>query len=249
MKRCEECVSMNVSLVVTAIDDFTNKPISGSTIRVWIDGENPSIPKQEGYYVFVGLRRKMVTVNLEGGMYYKQSITIDTEQYQDKVLKLRMIPNRSYPIPYNTTCVSGTDMPGSKLFAYQEKMPIPYKLLYNYEKADSEIAIFHPEEIDIEGKTLLIREKGKDKGELFAISELTDGEKRRYTLVNQLSKSYKKIGTTIYPLYVIDVDENGEFYLPISGMRGGKENFIFFHEGGEETEIELIAGQVNRITL
>lgn len=248
--ECKERMTIQVSLVVAAVDDFNNKPISRSNLRVWIEGAGPSISKEEGYYVFVNLREPQVEVCLEGPMYHAQRIFLDNERLlglQGKVLKVRMQPNRAYPIPKNTTCVQGYAQPGSCIMAYNKDYGNPFKLLYAYQKNSSEIHIFHAEDFDIEGKTFVIQTKDGSQKDVFHVIEQIDAEKRAYLLDKPMDNEYKKIGTVIYPVYVFEANQNGEFYLPITGIAGENASFVFWQEAGTSFETELTAGRVNSI--
>ncbi len=246
-------VRMEVSLVVAAIDDFSNKAISGNGLHVWIEGEKPAIKKEEGYYIFVNLQRTEFILNVEGGIYYKQQLHIDNEKlfhYSRKILKVRMIPNRSYPIPQNTTCIEGVTRKNSVILAYSEEHVNPYKLLYPYE-GEENIHIFHPEDVDIEGKLLLIKNKDETQMEFFQVEEKTEEEKKTYRLPSTLKGTYKKVGTVIYPVYTVEADKNGEFYLPIANIYADKIKFSFCIAGQEEKKkiVELLTGRVNKIDL
>lgn len=251
---CKDHIQIGVSLVVVAIDDFNNKPISGNKLRVWIEGEKPAIQKQEGYYVFVNLKRNEFILNLEGGLYYKQQIPIDEKklsQYTGKVVKVRMIPNRSYPIPQNTTCIEGKAENDMMILAYSEAYAEPYKLLYQYPKGEEEMSIFHPEDVDIEGKMLLIKNKAETQMEFFRVEEKKEEEKKLYSIERPLEFAYKKIGTVIYPVYMIETDKNGDFYLPIDNIYAEKIAFTFCRADNTQKRkiMELITGRVNKIDL
>ena len=251
---CKDHIQIGVSLVVVAMDDFNNKPISGNKLRVWIEGEKPAIQKEEGYYVFVNLQRKEFIVNLEGGLYYKQQIFIDEKklsQYEGKIVKVRMIPNRSYPIPKNTTCIEGKAKANQVIWAYSVACSEPYKLLYEYPKGEEQISIFHPEDMDIEGKTLVIRDKNETQTEFFKVEEKKEEEKLLYRIERALNNGYKKIGTVIYPVYTIETDKNGEFYLPIDQVYAEKTEFTFCMKDdiNRKVTMELSTGRVNKIDL
>lgn len=250
--RCEDRIGIRVSLVVAAIDDFNNRPISGSKLRVWIDGEKPAIQKEEGYYVFANLQRTEFVLHLEGGLYHKQEIHIEdvnSPKYAGKIVKVRMQPNRSYPIPQNTTCIEGKAAKNSTILAYSEKYGEPYKLLYAYKAGETDINIFHPDDMDIEGRTLLIKNKDETQIEFFHVNEKKEDENKLYSIGEPLTYAYKKIGTTIYPVYTIETDKNGEFYLPINNIYADKIDFTFCVAGDLENrkKIELLTGRVNKL--
>lgn len=252
--RCEDHIRIGVSLVVSAIDDFNNKPISGNKLRVWIEGEKPAIQKEEGYYVFVNLQREKFVLNLEGGLYHKKQIEIDAEklsQYAGETLKVRMMPNRSYPIPANTTCIEGKAAKNQTILAYSETYMEPYKLLYAYQSGKKSMNIFHPEDMDIEEKMLFIKNKDETQIEFFKVEKKEEEEKKVYSLHEPLKNSYKKIGTVIYPVFTIQTDKNGEFYLPINNIYEDKIafNFCMADGTGDKKTIELQTGRVNKIDL
>ncbi|NLL17524.1 MAG: hypothetical protein GX262_00680 [Clostridia bacterium] len=244
-----------VSLVVLTIDDFTGKPIPGSNVRVYIEGERPAIKKNDGYHVFVNLDRPAVTVHAVGGQYNPRSIRCDLSTSEDNYtfLKLRMIPNRSYPIPQNTTCIEGKAAPGSliRIFCHEGA----YKLLYDYKKEkgsdNRRISIFHPDDMDMEGKLLHITDSGGKNRELLRITGVLDKENKLYLLEKELSADYKKIGTSLFTVYETGADQNGSFFLPIANTY--KEKCLYTCEAiGEKpvsAELELESGRVNKIDL
>lgn len=250
----KDYIFLGVSLVVIAIDDFNNKPISGNKLRVWIEGEKPVIQKQEGYYVFVNLKKKEFVLHIEGEIYYKREILLDEnklKEYKQEALKVRMIPNRYYPITSDTTCMEGIAKPYSKIKIYSEEHITPYKLLYTYEKGSREISIYHPNDINIEGKILLVKSKDDTQYEFVEIEGKKEEELAVYHIRYPLSNTYKKIGTVLYPVYTVETDEKGEFYFPVSGLYTSKTSFVFILQGKEKKSkvMKLAAGKVNKIDL
>ncbi len=246
-----------VSLVVMAIDDFTGKAILGSNIRVFIDGAAPAIKKQDGHHVFVNLAEPVVTVHAVGGQFNPRSVQcrLDAHEETYTFLKLRMIPNRSYPIPPNTTCVEGKAAPGSLIRIICRDAANAYKLLYAYKKEKTSdrrtISIFHPDEVDLEGKLLYISgNKGQDQ-ELLRITAVVDKENKLYSLEEGLSSDYKKVGTSLFPVHETTAEESGYFFLPIANTY--KERCLYTCEMlGEKTlslELELESGKVNKVNL
>lgn len=252
-----ESFTRKVSLVVLAIDDFTGKPILGSNVRVSIDGAAPAIKKQDGHHVFVNLDQRSVTVHATGGQFHPRSVQcrldVDGERYA--FLKLRMIPNRSYPIPQNTTCIEGKAAPGSLIRIFCRDAAHAYKLLYDYKKEETSdnrtISIFHPDDVDLEGKLFYITGDKSLNQELMRIMGVVDKENKMYLLEKELSASYKKIGTSLYSVYETAADKNGSFFLPIANTF--KEKYLYVCEVVAEKpvslEVELDSGRVNKIDL
>jgi len=252
----KERVSVQVSLVIAAIDDFSSRPVSRSQLHVWIDGEQTPVAKEGGYFVFTNLRTTHPLIHLEGPMFHRQEIALEEQtwmQYQGKVLKVRMIPNRSYPVPHNTTCVQGHAVPGSTILAYNKSLKQPFKLLYPYTAGQKEISIFHPDDVDLEGKIFRIQNKECTKQEILRIAEPTEADgKKMYRLHEPLTHTYKKIGTAVYPVYVSQADQTGEFFLPASGIYTETAVFVFWREGNglgkDKKEMELQNGKVNLLS-
>ena len=245
-----------VSLVVLVIDDFTGKTVLGSNVRVYIDGAAPAIKKPDGHHVFVNLDKPVVTVHAEGGQFNPRSIPchLNSNEEQYTFLKLRMIPNRSYPIPPNTTCIEGKAAPGSLIKIFCRDANTAYKLLYDYQKEETDnrvLSIFHPDDVDMEGKLLNISDSKGQNQELLRIIGVVDQDNKMYLLENELSTNYKKIGTSLFSVYETVADKNGSFFLPIANTY--KEKYLYACEAkGEKTvslELELDSGRVNKIDL
>ncbi|HWQ70796.1 MAG TPA: hypothetical protein VN370_00610 [Desulfitobacteriaceae bacterium] len=252
-----ESFTRKVSLVVMAIDDFTGKPILGSNIRVYIEGAAPAVKKNDGHHVFLNLDKPSVTVCAESGQYNPCRLECDLTAKVDKYtfLKLRLVPNRSYPIPRNTTCIEGKAAPASQVRIFCPDGSGAYKLLYDYsQEAAAEnrvISIFHPDDLDLEGKLLHISDSEGGNREFLRVSGVVDKENKKYLLAKELSVSYKKIGTSLYSVYETAADKNGVFFLPVANTYKGKYLYVC-EAAGEKTvslELELESGKVNKIDL
>jgi hypothetical protein len=246
-----------VSLVVLAIDDFTGKPILGSNVRVYIEGAASAIRKLDGHHVFVNLDQPTVTVHAVGGQFNQRSIEcrLNSDEERYTFLKIRMIPNRSYPLPQNTTCIEGKAVPGSLIRIFCRDAAAAYKLLYDYQKKAADesrlISIFHPDDVDMEGKLLYITDsKGKNQ-ELLRITGVADKDNKKYLLEQELSANYKKIGTSLFSVYETAADKNGSFFLPIANTYKEKNLYVCEVVGEKPAlfELELDSGRVNKIDL
>ena len=116
MEQYGVCTSRSVrtvSLVVTAVDDFTGLVITGSNVRVWIDGAKPPIKKQDGYHVFMDLLTGEHTVLAEGSFYNRCSFVCRVEDGSYTNLKLRLTPGRNAPLEAGTAVIEGSAPAGS----------------------------------------------------------------------------------------------------------------------------------------
>lgn len=243
-------IRRRVSLVLMLIDDFNNKVILGSNARLWIPGAKAPIRKAEGYYVFSNLEDRQVRIFIEAGLYESRTLQIKLDSEGYTFLKVRMTPNRSYPVPKDTTCVEGRAAPGSTVRIVCLEDSRPLKLIYDYERGGSDskkISIYHQETTDIEGKVLYI-ENGKSGAEFFRVLQRQE-KSGDYTLEQPLTANYKKIGTTVYLVYSGTADEKGVFFLPISNLPRETNRFLC-EASGERTirlERQFKTGIVNQL--
>lgn len=205
-----------VSLVVLPVDDFTEKVITSPVLRIYTEeGKRPSIRKPDGYHVFCDLKGSTVRICVDSPLYQKQTAEFPIGD-ASKVYLLRMLPNAAYPIPAGATCVSGKVKPGSRIRLFFPEQKKSYKLLYDYmpEKQTDSLALFCPETVQLEGKTLCIRSMAGES-EFFRVKGRTE---EVYQLEQPLARGYKKIGTSVYPVYEAFADEEGNFYIPIRSL-------------------------------
>ncbi|MCC8024465.1 MAG: hypothetical protein LIP16_04080 [Clostridium sp.] len=244
----------SVSFVVMLLDDFNNKVISGSSARVWIPNEKPPIPKAGGYYVFTDVRQRQFELLVESAMYESQRVEMDLAGLHSpgQIIKLRLVPNRSYLLPSGTTCVEGRAEPGSQIRIFTTRHVNPMKLLYDYShrgEGAQELKLYHPEEADMEGRLLYIEHKS-GTGEFFRILKAGQ-EAGTYILPEPLCNSYKKIGTALYPVYGARADQRGEFFLPIFPTGKGPCPYTCMAVGNARVRREAVfeAGRLNKMNL
>ncbi len=241
--------SRRVSLVVMLIDDMTDKVITGAA-RVWIEGAPAPVRKSEGYYVFTNLTGERAVVRIRHGMYEPKIFETDLPQEGEPyaMRKVRLTPGRSYRLPAGTTCVEGRAEPGSRILLFSREGAKGLKLLYDY-KGSRSISIYHPADLQLEGKMLRIEGKGSPEGETFRV--LSKEEEGTYILECPLAHEYKKIGTTLYPIYEAETDERGNFFLPIYRLNKASAVFCCQALGREmvQREISLEKGAVGRVNL
>ena len=242
------CTSRNVrtvSLVVTLIDDFTGRVITGSNARAWIENEKPPIKKSEGWSVFIDLPEGEYTVFAQGGTYNKKSCVcnISREHYTD--LKIRLSPNKSYRLPSGTSVIKGEAPPESVITAYPSDKSAAYKLLSDVKKGAESLGIFYPDGIDIEGKLFYIMgENGK--GEFLRVGAAVPDGKSEHRLWQAVKNAYPKIGTLLFPVSEAMADSAGEFFIPITSVP--EKGCVFFCEMNKErVEITLGRGETQRV--
>ncbi len=244
-------VRHRVSLVLTLIDDFSNKVILGSGARVWIPGEKPPVRKPEGYYVFTNLQGREAQVFIQAGLYEDRTLTAELGGVPYTSLKVRLTPDRNYPVPRDTTCVEGRAEPGSLIRILCPEAGRPLKLIYDYErsgeKGGMQISLYHPDTVDIEGKALYIT-NDKTGAEFFRVLQRMD-RNGDYLLERPLCADYRKIGTTVLPVTAGRADDKGIFFLPIPNMTGDTNRFLCEAAGKKTVRLErrFKTGAVNHL--
>ena len=136
-----------------------------------------------------------------------------------------------------------------ELTVYPENGLSGKKLLADYQKGSEEIAIYHTEREELEGKLLCVIGKNEKK-ELFRLGALTDREKGIYQLKKPLENSYKKIGTRIYPASTAVAGAEEHYFLPVGGREKEELSCICICERDgirRESYRLLQAGQKNKI--
>ena len=239
-----------VSLVILPIDDFTGRVITGSAVRMYTEDGKPSIRKEEGYHVFCDLKVPEIRICAEGPLYQKQTFKVSLGG-KVEIRQIRMLPGRCYPIPSGATCLRGRLPAGTKLRLYFPEQKKGYKLLYDYdpEKEGKKIRLFCPEKTQLSGKLLCVPGRKKEP-EFFRI---LSWQKEEGELEAPLDQAYKKIGTTIFPVYEARAGEDGNVYLLIRSLPGEGKACVWaeFPEGEKKkrtcVELTLEAGRENRI--
>ena len=250
MKYMTIGLKKRVSLVVLPIDDFTGRIITGSQLRVYTKNENiSSIRKPDGYHVFCNLVGSEAEVCLEGPLYQKQILKLPIGRGEPNIYQVRMLPGIGYPLPQESSIVSGVLSPGSSIKLFFPRQKKSCKLLYDYDPGiqAKELSIFRPYEMSLQGRIMCICGKERNM-EFFRVS---DQKGNVCILEHPLSQPYRKIDTSVYPVFEAFAGEDGSLYLPIGNL-AGKETCvcILTDEHGEEKtcEITMEAGRENRIT-
>lgn len=214
-----EHIRVRASLVVLVIDDFTGKVISDGSVIVSIaDGSKP-IRKADGYYVFVNVNQQQIHLTVSADYYITEKRIIDMTAIDRvaPVVKIRVKPNRNYPLQKSMTAIYGKAEPHSEIRILCDNIQKYYRLLYDYdpEKNKREISIFNPDKTDLDGKLLLIKDKEETDGELIRIVDTKSREDNLYLLDKEAETGYKKLGTRLLPIFTHTCDESGEFFITL----------------------------------
>lgn len=244
----QDTVSFHVSLVVLPIDDFTGRPITGGQVRIFIPGQRPPVVKSDGYHVFANLQKPRVKVCCESALYTPRTeeIILSAEK-NPLVVKLRLSPNASYAVPPGATCVVGKAPPGRRIRFCSTDSADVYRLSGEYihtGDASDTLSIFNPKHRELEGKTMLIRDKNGQQ-EYLTVAGLKEDT---YRLAEPLQHDYKKADAVLHPVYETYSNSMGDFFLLLGSSKGEEVLWSWEIEGDKKLrEIVLTPGRTSRL--
>ena len=248
MEQYGVCTSRSVrtvSLVVTAVDDFTGRVITGSNVRVWIDGAKPPIKKQDGYHVFLNLPVGEHIVLAEGGFYNRCSFACRVEEGRYTSLKLRMTPGRNAPLEAGTAVIEGSAPAGSLVRIRAAERQLAYKLLTDVKAGDTRAAIYHPDGADIEGKLFCFCAQSGEEAYIRVLRRSEAG-RADYLLDGPVPMDFAKIGTLVFPVSESMADSRGTFFVPLRNIPEKASAFVCLTDSAAK-EFTLSAGSRVRL--
>lgn len=225
-----------VSFVLYVIDDLTNRPVARGQVRAFSESEPLCRPvyKDGGWICFVNMPEGCHRITLDGKLYEKQCITVDTRENMKKenkslsecpVITVRMQPGNNYPIPENCACIIGSAQPESLVWAVFKPHGNPIRLLEDY-NGGRQIRLFFTEIKHPEGCSFAINEQG-----FFTIIGTIDGEAGLYMIDRELAEACKKGSTVIWPAARTQADVYGRF------------RFVFKCLGSSEYSVKMMNGK------
>lgn len=213
----KEQIRIKISLIVLLIDDFTNEIILSKHVSVRIEGEQPPIIKNGGYYIFTNLLNQQYTVEMSAFNYQTQIINVNLENFDQEIpiIKVRLIPNKNYVFPENTTSIYGIAAPEQAINIICRKNQKPIRILYDYKKKNGKsIFIFNPFRLNLDSKSFYIEDD--QHHEIFTTDK--ELEKDEYILKDELKYEYMKANTKVYFIFQTIGDSEGNYLLPLSNI-------------------------------
>jgi hypothetical protein len=194
-------------------DAFTGEPVS-SGIRIRSLSGGRVEKKTGGYFLFLDVEDKELTIETESPIYQPRCFTLKVDEGAE-VSETLLYPSPSYPLRAGNTTVRGRTLPGRVLKFHLEDERSCSRLIGDYKKGEAEISFYRKGSM----KNVLwhIRKKQGKTGEYFALGQ-SDGESEVFRLGEPLETAYLKKDTVIYPAQETIADENGLFYLLLGDM-------------------------------
>lgn len=237
-----------VSLVILPIDDFTDKPIrSGINISAF-NGRIRPIKKDDGFFVFTNIDIPSIDVNINAHSYTPLNMTVDLTKLNslNPVVKVRLKPNEKYNFLYKTTCLKGITCPNTTITVIHNCKNNIYRLYEDIKKNSYTIKIYNPLNIDLEGKSYIINQKGSKRKEEFSIVEFDDKDSL-YILDKPLKYEYKKESCEIMKVDKVNVFGDGRYFLTIKNVTQNQNNILLIREDGQEMSVNLTEEIMNEV--
>ncbi|QZY54460.1 hypothetical protein [Crassaminicella profunda] len=245
-------VNHKVALAILCIDDYSDEVVKGMNIKVEIKNLNKKpIIKKDGYFIFTNMEDAICTIVITGNIYMDEEKTIDLRAVNplDPIVKIRLRPNRRYPLKRGMTCILGKIQKSSKGLIRTKVKIIPLhqrnkmRMVKDLEKKDGqEITLNNPQNADLTLKSFWINDSGKE--ELCTIKK--EIENKTYEFYKPLKYKHEK-GTELLRVYDTYTDEKGFFILCIKDHNENLNKAKIIIQDEDllfEDEIEYLSSQV-----
>lgn len=216
------CVKMKVEFAVMVFDDFTGRQLKGSQAKITVPGvENfRLVVKPDGYFVMLSGPEKIEKIMVSAYGFETEMVDIDHKKIcpDNPIVRVRMRPDRCYPLRTEHEWLEGCTIPGTVVQAACRTREHQLKLLMDYKKGGKELCIFPPGNENYEGKTFAIYVKGKLK-EIVTLQERVSEKDSIYKLYGPLNGDYKKLETVLCPICKAVADKEGKYFMPVKGTK------------------------------
>ncbi len=227
-------IQRTLSLVVAPMDGYTGLRVASAQLRVSLT-EHAQTPlvKSEGFYVFYDLPVGAYTVQISGGGYLNETVTMSTGVEPVTVI---LRPNRRYTVTHGMTWVEGQMSPHTPFLGY----PVGASGLTLLRLTDETVALYANFECDVSYACLAI-------GESWALLFLRERlDAHTYRLEKSLPEAYPK-GVALHLVSRGRADENGYLFCPIRRFLP-EHTAVSCLVGAETLEVTATFGCGNGVT-
>lgn len=244
-------IHIQVSMAVLLIDDFTDRIVTSSALRVSVQNGGKPIKKEGGFHVFTNIAASAAQVTVEGPGYCREVQTVDLETLNrtNPVVRIRVKPDRTYALPDNAVRVLALLPSHAVLSIFDEEGSDYKRLLTDYEKGSGEISLYQDGSRELEGKTCCVVDKNHQY-ELIRLGSLKDRETGTFSLEQEPKSSHKKADTKIYPVSLVGGEQEAEYFLPLQSDAGEEVHYTCILQQGDtltQTQVTLKSGRENRL--
>lgn len=228
-------------------DAFTGEPVS-SGIRISSLSGGRVEKKADGYFLFLDVGDKELTIETESPIYQPRHFTLKVDDGAE-LSEALLYPSPSYPLRAANTTVRGRTLPGRVLKFHIEDERSCSRLISDYKKGEAEISFYRKGSMN--NVFWHIRKKQGKTGEYFTLGQ-ADGEAEVFQLGEPLETAYLKKDTVIYPAQETVADENGLFYLLLGDIPQELCKLHYFYKdtaGQACGEAEILRAKDNTVDL
>lgn len=228
-------------------DAFTGEPVS-SGIRIRSLSGGRVEKKADGYFLFLDVGDKELTIETESPIYQPRHFTLKVDDGAE-LSEALLYPAPSYPLRAANTAVRGRTLPGRVLKFHIEDERSCSRLISDYKKGEAKISFYRKGSMN--NVFWHIRKKQGKTGEYFTLGQ-ADGEAEVFQLGEPLETAYLKKDTVIYPAQETVADENGLFYLLLGDIPQELCKLHYFYKdtaGQACGEAEILRAKDNTVDL
>lgn len=229
-------------------DAFTGEPVS-SGIRIRSLSGGRVEKKTDGYFLFLDVRNRELTIEVESPIYQSRRLSMETDDGVE-LSEALLYPSPSYPLRAGNTAVRGKALPGRSIKFHLEDEVFCCHLIDDYKKGETQISFFRKRSMD--SMLWHIRKKQKKTGEYFALGQ-ADDDAEVFLLREPLETEYLKKDTLIFPAQETVADENGMYYLLLRDVPGESCKLHYSYQDAEGLpvcgEAEILRAKENDMDL
>lgn len=233
------------SFTVMVIDDFQNKIIGGNDFSLLMDGNKPTAIEKDRRQIFTVPHPGVHNLSIEGRNYQKQNMEIDPDEEKTAgggVLKVRLQPNRSYPLGEKARVLTGAAAPDRELHFMFINQKESYRLEKDYRRKETVIAIGRQTGGLLDG-ALFGLQKADGAIEEFWIEGESGTAKGQYRMRYALKNDYESGKCILRRIYPVITDRDGNFFLPVPAAEDGSEEYRYYSPLDKQS---IVTGQINQ---
>lgn len=209
-----------VAAAVCLMDSFSGTRVGPGTVRIWMKDGEPGIRKEDGYVIFLDNGERERCLIVESAYYEREEVVIcldDLWKKRSPVFMMWLKPGPGYPYPSEVRLRREKAMPDSIVSFPMEESEGLVSLVGAYPADCRKPELIHlksPEGMELEGRTLQIRQPGDGKREVFTIWEIKDRSLGVYGLLHPLSGVYSAFDSSIVLVMQVKADREGYYLVP-----------------------------------
>lgn len=240
-KEILQRLQIYLSKAIVLIDAFTEEPVT-TPVSIHTASGGKVKARTGGCYLFLNAEKEEFEVEIESPIYQRRRVLLKADAGMEEEVIL-LYPSPSYPLKKNVTIITGKAEPCSQIQFYIEEENSVCKLIRDYQKGDEEICVFMRDRSHAGTGIWYIQDKEKNTGEYFH-SQGADDDAEYLKLSTPLKNGYRKKDTRIFPAKECETDENGVFYLLLSGLK--EKPYIMYSSKGD-AQIIIEGGVQNQL--